>query len=196
MSDKELTRINVIQSVVKKLIRRRDAAHQHALTKLQTLRLMSRFSESGSAGSTKLRLGCPDSHRLPESQKLRILSLLYDHSSDFGQKLAAEKLRERYNIIISTETFRKWMTAYGLWIPYSRRRSRVNEPQYRCDCFGEFVQINGSTHNWFEGRAPKCCLIVFIRRSCNGPDNEVSVCLYRVHFHLLRSQTGMSGALK
>lgn len=36
MSDKELSRINVIQSVVEKRIRCRDAAHQFALTERQT----------------------------------------------------------------------------------------------------------------------------------------------------------------
>jgi CRP-like cAMP-binding protein len=50
MSDKELNRINVIQSVVDKRMRRRDAAHQLALTERQTQRLMNRFRESGAAG--------------------------------------------------------------------------------------------------------------------------------------------------
>ena len=50
MSDKELSRINVIQSVVEKRMRRRDAAHQLALTERQTQRLMNRFRESGAAG--------------------------------------------------------------------------------------------------------------------------------------------------
>jgi len=41
MSDKELSRINVIQSVVEKRMHRRDAAHQLALTERQTQRLMN-----------------------------------------------------------------------------------------------------------------------------------------------------------
>lgn len=162
MSDKELSRINVIQSVVEKRMRRRDAAHQLALTERQTQRLMNRFRESGAAGLSNLRRGRPGNHRLPESLKLRVLSLLHDHYSDFGPTLAAEKLRERHNITVSVETLRKWMTADGLWIPYSRRRPRVHQPRYRRDCLGELVQIDGSPHDWFEGRAPKCCLLVFI----------------------------------
>lgn len=43
MSDKELRRINVIQSVVEKRMRRRDAVQQLALTERQTQRLMNRF---------------------------------------------------------------------------------------------------------------------------------------------------------
>lgn len=118
MSDKELSRINIIQSVVEKCMRRRDAAHQLALTERQTQRLWT------NAG--------------------------------------AEKLRERHNITVSVETLRKWMTADGLWVPYSRRRPRVHQPRYRRDCLGELVQIDGSPHDWFEGRAPKCFLLVFI----------------------------------
>lgn len=162
MSDKELSRINVIQSVVEKRMRRRDAAQLLALTERQTQRLMNRFRESGAAGLANLRRGRPGNHRLPESLKLRILSLLHDHYSDFGPTLAAEKLRERHNITVSVETLRKWMTADGLWVPYSRRRPRVHQPRYRRDCLGELVQIDGSPHDWFEGRAPKCCLLVFI----------------------------------
>ncbi|CZW56043.1 transposase [Enterobacter hormaechei] len=109
MSDKELSRINVIQSVVDKRMRRRDAAHQLALTERQTQRLMNRFRESGAAGLATLRRGHPGNHRLPESLKLRVLSLLHDNYSDFGPTLAAGKLRERHNITVSVETLRKWM---------------------------------------------------------------------------------------
>ena len=113
MSDKELSLINVIQSVVEKRMRRRDAAHQLALTERQTQRLMNRFRESGVAGLANLRRGCPGNHRLPESLKLRVFSLLHDRYSDFGPTLAAEKLRERHDIKVSVETLRKWMTADG-----------------------------------------------------------------------------------
>lgn len=57
MSDKELSRINVIQSVVEKRMRRRDAAQLLALTERQTQRLMNRFRESGAAGLANLRFG-------------------------------------------------------------------------------------------------------------------------------------------
>lgn len=54
------------------------------------------------------------------------------------------------------------MTSDGLWVPHARRKSRVYQPRHRRDCLGELIQIDGSHHDWFEGRAPKCCLLVFI----------------------------------
>lgn len=53
---------------------------------------MNRFRESGTAGLVNLRRGRPGNHRLPESLKLRALSLLHDHYSDFGPTLAAENI--------------------------------------------------------------------------------------------------------
>jgi len=54
------------------------------------------------------------------------------------------------------------MTAAGLWIPLARRQPRVYQPRHRRDCLGELIQIDGSHHDWFEGRAPRCCLLVYV----------------------------------
>lgn len=109
-------------------MRRLDAAQQLVLTERKTQRLMNRFRDSGAAGLVNLRRGRPDNHRLPESLKQRVISLLHDHYSDYGPTLAAEKLRERHNITVFVETLRKWMIADGLWVPYSRCRPAFINP--------------------------------------------------------------------
>ncbi len=50
----------------------------------------------------------------------------------------------------------------GLWRPKKRRAKRVFQLRQRRPRFGELVQIDGSPHDWFEGRGPRCTLIVFI----------------------------------
>lgn len=77
-------------------------------------------------------------------------------------RLATEKLSERHQISISVETVRHWMIADGLWVPHARRKPRVYQPRYRRECLGKLIQIDGSHHDWFEGRASKCCLLVYI----------------------------------
>ncbi len=54
------------------------------------------------------------------------------------------------------------MLADGLWSDRRASRQRAYQPRYRRECFGELIQIDGSEHAWFEGRGPKCCLLVFI----------------------------------
>ncbi len=78
------------------------------------------------------------------------------------KELGVEKLTEVHGFNISLETLRQWMIADALWVPHSKRKPRIYQPRYRRDCLGELVQIDGSHHDWFEGRADKCCLLVFI----------------------------------
>ena len=76
--------------------------------------------------------------------------------------MAHEKLSSMFDLNIPVETVRRWMTANDLWIPRSKRLKRPYQPRYNRDCFGELIQIDGSYHDWFEGRATKCCLLVYI----------------------------------
>ena len=57
---------------------------------------------------------------------------------------------------------RGWMIADGLWRVKARREVRVHQSRPRRECFGDLVQIDGSPHDWFEGRAPAFTLIVYI----------------------------------
>lgn len=82
--------------------------------------------------------------------------------SDFGPTLASEKLNERDHIIVSKETLRQWMIDWNLWQLKRRKMATIHQQRIRRVCFGELVQIDGSPHDWFEGRAEKCCLIAFI----------------------------------
>ena len=110
MSEKELSRVNVIQAVFEKRLRRRDAAAQLELTERQVQRLVNRYRESGAAGLTHGHRGKPGNHCLSESFKLHVLALVHQYYRDFGPTLAAEKLRERHDIVVSVETLRKWMS--------------------------------------------------------------------------------------
>lgn len=162
MSEKELSRINIIQSVSEKRLRRRDAAIKLGLSERQVQRLVGRYREMGVAGLAHGLRGKPSNHRLPEFLKLHVLTLIRNHYLGFGPTLASEKLKERHGITISVETLRKWMITDNLWVPHVRRKPRVYQPRNRRDCLGELIQVDGSFHDWFEGRAPKCCLLVFV----------------------------------
>jgi len=79
----------------------------------------------------------------------------------FGPTLASEKLLERDEIRISRETLRKWLIEECLW---QRRRKRRKHRRWRerKGCFGEMVQVDGSHHDWLEGRGPELVLMAYI----------------------------------
>jgi len=75
--------------------------------------------------------------------------------------LAAEKLAERHELVVSRETLRHWMAEAGLWRTKAQRR-QFHRPRLRRQCLGELIQIDGSEHPWFEDRGPACSLLVFV----------------------------------
>ncbi len=93
MSNKELHRLPVIQAVIEKRLRRRDAASQLDLTERQVQRLMNRYRESGAAGLTDARRGKPGTHRIDESLRHRILTLLRENYVGFAHKLPQKCFR-------------------------------------------------------------------------------------------------------
>ena len=84
------------------------------------------------------------------------MELVRKRYADFPPTLAHEKLTERHGYRLSVETLRGWLIEAGLW------KLRVHPPRERRSCVGELVQIDGSRHDWFEGRAERCSLLAFV----------------------------------
>lgn len=54
------------------------------------------------------------------------------------------------------------MIEEGIWRAKKKKEKKVYQRRARRSQEGELVQADGSYHDWFEGRAPKCCLILFV----------------------------------
>jgi hypothetical protein len=54
------------------------------------------------------------------------------------------------------------MSAAGLRLLQRDRVRRAHQPRHRRSCLGELVQIDGCNHEWFEDRAPRCALLVYV----------------------------------
>jgi hypothetical protein len=106
--------------------------------------------------------GRKGNNRLSEEVKRKALNLLKTKYQGFGPTLAQEKLVERENLQLSDESVRQLMIAEGLWKPRKAKKVVIHQLRERRACFGELIQIDGSPHDWFEGRAPGCVLLVFI----------------------------------
>jgi hypothetical protein len=80
---------------------------------------------------------------------------------DFGPTFASEKLNQLYDIRVSKETVRQSLALRGLWQPKQQKikhRSRRERKSMR----GIMIQLDGSPHDWFEGRSGASTLLVFI----------------------------------
>lgn len=162
MSASERERSHVMRALSKGLLRQQEAAERLDLSVRQVKRLMRRWRALGDAGLVSRQRGRPSPRRMEGSKRARIEELLRVKYPDFGATLAAEKLSEREGIEVSRETVRRIQMDLGLARARRRRSARVHSPRERRPRFGELIQIDGSPHDWFEGRGPRCTLIVFI----------------------------------
>jgi homeodomain-containing protein len=162
MSAKELDCLGVIRRVVELQLSQVKASELLGLTVRQVRRLCRAFEQSGPGGLASRRRGRPSNRRLPEEFRARAVALVREHYADFGPMLAREKLLERHDLHVGRETLRKWMAAAGIWLPRRERVRRAHQPRHRRSCLGELVQIDGCDHEWFEDRAPRCALLVYV----------------------------------
>lgn len=161
MSGKELRRVHVIRQVLNQQITQVKAGALLGLTTRQVRRLLKRVQEEGDRGLVHRGRGKPSNRRMAEPLKAKILRLYTTQYGDFGPTLAAEKLAERHELVISAETLRLWLRAQG--VEHFRRRKRPHRAwRARKAHVGELVQLDGSHHDWLEGRGPHGVLMAYI----------------------------------
>jgi transposase len=162
MSDREITRLGVMQRLKDKRLTQKEAARMLGISIRQVKRLFQAYKAKGASGLVSQRRGKPSNNRLNPTTIQKVIDLIYERYRDFGPTLAHEKLTEVHQLRLSRESVRRIMMEEGWWKPRRAKKAPVYQMRERRACFGELVQIDGSDHDWFEGRAPRCTLLVYI----------------------------------
>jgi len=166
MSIREIRRLKAVQLTVDGHVTQKMTATMLGLSERQVRRLVREVRERGDRGVIHALRGLSSNRRIPEETREVVLSLYRERYPDFGPKLATEKLWECYGIKISDETLRRWLIEAGFW-KKRRKRSCFRRWRPRKECFGQMVQMDGSHHDWLEGRGPKLVLMGYIDDATN-----------------------------
>lgn len=166
MSLEEVKRLKLVQSAIDKRITQKSVSSILGLSERQVRRLVKVVSEKGDRGIIHKSRGRPSNRRISDELRGRALSLYKERYPDFGPTLATEKLLEHDGIKISDETLRKWLIEGGFW-KKRRKRSIYRQWRPRKECFGEMVQLDGSHHDWLEGRGSRLVLMAYIDDATN-----------------------------
>jgi len=166
LSVKERMRLEVLSKVAKSSIDLQKASEMLCVSYRQVLRIWKRFKEEGTPG---LKHGLRDrasNHQFDVARRDRILELYRSKYGDFGPTLAAEYLAKADGEKLSEETLRQWLIEAGIWLP-RRRGSPHRQWRERREHWGDMVQMDGSEHDWFEGRRAKASMMVMIDDATN-----------------------------
>lgn len=165
MSYQEADRISILDKLISGSITEKQASLDLGLSTRQTRRWKKRYFQEGVPGLTHRNRGRRSNHCLPQREVDRAVNLIKQHYPDFGTTLAREKLQENHGIKFSLESLRQIIIKEGLHQPKKRKKARIHQSRTRRSREGELVQLDGSPHNWFEGRdatLPSCNLLVAI----------------------------------
>ena len=154
-----------------------DAAELMGVSYRQSKRLWKRYQAEGAEGLRHRSAGRESNRSKPKKFRQRVLRLVRrkysgDEEERFGPTLAAEHLASEDGLEVNAQTLRRWMLAEGSW-SRTRKRQAHRKRRERKAHRGELVQIDGSFHDWLEGRGPRGCLM-------NMVDDATSTTLCRI----------------
>ena len=162
MSQKEVLRGQILEKLKDGALGQSEASKILKISCRQVRRLLKAYRQQGAKSLVSKKRDKPSNNRLSEETKQNILALIKEKYIDFGPTFLGEKLLENHNIAVSKETLRQLMISENIWQTKRRKKARIHQLRERRSSFGELIQIDGSPHDWFEGRGEKCCLLVFI----------------------------------
>jgi hypothetical protein len=165
MSRKERNRLSVMNNVKAKALSLVAAGTLLAMSYRQAKRLWRRYRDQGDAGLVHRGRGRVGNRRKAVVLRERILARYQERYPDFGPTLAAEHL-SREGLKVDHDTLRRWLLVKG-WRSLRRRRQKHRQWRERKACFGELVQMDGSHHDWFEGRRERAVVMVMIDDATN-----------------------------
>ncbi len=154
LSQKELQRVSVISTCIKGDLACASAAALLSLSVRQIKRLKKRMREAGEAALAHANRGRPSHRRLPERTRQAVLRLARTKYVGFNDHHLCEKLGELEGFSLARETLRRLLRKEGLGSPRKRRAPAHRQRRLRSPREGELVQLDGSAHDWLEGRGP------------------------------------------
>jgi transposase len=187
LSVREMDRLKILHEVLTGKLNKTQAAKRLGLSRRQVIRIYKRIKRKGDRAIIHGLRGKPSNRKLDSELICQAKAWIESQLKDFGPTFVQEKLQEEHGIKLSITVTRRIMIEEGFWKPH-KRKPKHRYCRERKECFGEMVQLDGSHHDWFSGRAPKCVLLLFI-------DDATSRILHGEFvptedtFHLMRATT-------
>ena len=162
----ELKRLEYIKRAISKQLTQLEASKFLGISLRQAQRLVRRVKDLGNKGIIHKNRGKANCRRISDVIKAKVLRVYGSRYKDFGATLASEKLAKHEGIKLGRETLRKWLREEGY--EAARRRSRKHRARReRKEYYGQMIQMDGSHHDWLEGRGPRMVLMGYIDDATN-----------------------------
>ena len=152
-------RLDVIQRLLRSELTVVQAALVMGLSERQCYRIKARVDKAGAKGVVHGNRGRPCKRKTKERTVRRVVELARGKYQGFNDHHLTEKLQEQEKIKLSRERVRRILRAHGIGSPKKRRGIKHRSRRERRASEGMMLQVDGSPHDWLQGRGPRLCLI-------------------------------------
>jgi len=156
---KDERRLDIIQRVYRSELTVVQAAPVMGVSERQCYRIKARVGKAGAKGVVHGNRGRRCKRKIKEKLVKRIVELAKGKYKDFNDHHLTEKLQEQEEIELSREKVRRILRAHGIASPKKRRGIKHRSRRERRAAEGMMLQVDGSPHDWLQGRGPRLCLI-------------------------------------
>ena len=156
---KDEKRLEIIHRVFRSELTVSQAALVMGLSERQCYRVKARVNKGGVQGVVHGNRGRPCKRKIKATVVKRIVELAKGKYQGFNDHHLTEKLEEQEKIELSREKVRRILRAHGIGSPKKRRGIKHRSRRERRAAEGMMLQVDGSPHDWLQGRGPRLCLI-------------------------------------
>lgn len=166
LSKREIERLRIIHKVIDKQMTQIKASELLGLTDRQVRNIIGKIRDKGDEAIAHGNRGRVAPNKMPAELEEWIGGIVKRRYPDFGPTFASEKLLEREGIEVGREKLRQIMISKGIW-RVRRKKREAHQWRERKAYFGEMIQMDGSHHDWLEGRGPKLVFMGYIDDATN-----------------------------
>lgn len=153
-----------------------EAAGVLGLSIRQVRRLLAGYRKEGAAALAHGNRGRSAQNRVDDTLRARVVELARSKYVDFNVQHLSEAMAQRDNLPLSRSTVRRILQQSGISSPRKRRAPQHRSRRERYPQQGMLLQMDGSDHDWLEGRGPKMTLVAAI----DDATSEVPYALFRL----------------
>lgn len=151
MTQKEITRLRVIDKTLSKVLTVREAAELLGLSERQVVRLRKGVREEGPAFIIHKNRGRKPKHAISDEIKESIVFIKNSEHETTNFRHFRSILEKHKNIKVSYSTVHRVLTEAGIKSPMKRRKKKSHHRRKRKPQKGMLVQIDASPHEWIPG---------------------------------------------
>ena len=162
LTQQEQARLQVLNRVLEHQMGVAEATQVLGLSERHTWRILAAYRMEGAAALAHGNRGRRPANAIPEGIRLQVIRLARTCYAGVNHTHLAELLAEREGLVLARSTLHSILVNAGVGSPRQRRPPRHRCRRERLPQKGMLLQLDGSQHDWLEGRGPWLTLLLAV----------------------------------